>query len=725
MKSRLNFPFLSSVILITILSANFLSAQETSKKDTVKTKEIKEVVINSKKKIFETDKGKLIFNVQNSATTAGQTALDMLKKLPGVSIGQNDEILFRGSAGINVMTDGKMTYLSGTQLADFLKGMSAEDINKIELITTPSAEFDAAGNAGIINIIPKKNLKKGYAVDLRTSVSKGKFWMTNENITASFRTKEVNIYGSFDFNTPHSFSQNQSGNTINSNGSILNLKRENEWIYKVKYYTWKIGGDWQFLPKQNIGFSYHGYFDDFKSSSNSSVTNTDNMGNLQSYILSQNNIEEPYHYDAVSMNYIYKIDSLGKKLTADANYTSYRNFSDGLMATRNYSPDGSFISEKWQKSHQPGFVKIVSIKTDADLPFKKFSLKTGLKYAEVQNDNQYRFDSLQAGNYVEIEDMSNHFKYKERIAAAYLSGSKVFGKTTVEAGFRVEYTNADGYTVKQNVANKWQYTKLFPSFAVTQKFNDNNKIDFSLSRRINRPSYTELNPVRWYTDQYFYWSGNPDLVPELAWVYSATYSLKNKYIFSASYNQGINYISRKLSVDENGVTKTQSANFGNRQRWDFTASVPFKPAKFWEIQFFSDVNYTSYPISQLSGEKQLSLWSVTTTLQQDFTLPKDFTINLAAYFFLPELRGIYVTKPTGFVNFGVKKSFFDKKLTAQFSVSDIFNTNRYKAASKTDITNYYYNDNPHSRVFGLSLKYHFGGELVKSNSKKTEEQERL
>lgn len=714
--------------LILIFSANLFSAQNLSK-DTIKNNEktelIKEVVLNSKKKVFETDKGKLIFNVQNQATNAGQTALDILKKLPGVSVGQNDEIMFRGSAGVNIMIDGKMMYLSGNQLADYLKGMSAEDISKIEMITTPSAEFDASGNAGIINIVPKKNLKKGYAVDLRSSVSKGKYFMTNQNISASLRGKKISVHGIFDYNTPHSFSQNQSGNTISNNGNILNLKRENQWIYKVKYYTWRFGGDWQFLPKHSFGIAYHGYFDDFKSTNNSFLKTIDNQGNTQSNILSENNLKEPYHYDAINANYTYKIDSLGKKITADANYTSYRNFSDGLMTTQNYSSDGSFASEKWQKSHQPGFVKIISVKADANLPFKKFSLKTGLKYAEVTNDNRYRFDSLYAGNYVEIENMSNHFKYKERIFATYFSGSKTFGKTNIEAGLRMEYTNADGETVKQNIANKWQYAKLFPSLAIEQKINDDNKIDFSLSRRINRPSYTELNPVRWYTDQYFYWSGNPDLVPELAWVYNLTYSLKNKYIFSASYNQGINYISRKLSVDDNGATKTQSANFGKRHRWDFTASVPFKPTKFWDVQLFTDLSYTFYPISVLSGEKRLSLWSVIATLQQDFTLPNDFTVNLASYFFSPEMRGIYTTKTAGFVNFGIKKSFFEKKLIAQFSVSDIFNTNRYRATSQTDITDYYYNDKPFSRVFSLSLKYHFGGELIKSSTKKTEEQERL
>jgi len=687
---------------------------------------LQEVVITSKKGLLEADKGKLTFNVQNSAMTTGLTALDMLKKLPGVTVGQNDEILFRGSAGINVMIDGKMTYLSGNQLAQYLKGMSAEDLNKIELITTPAAEFDAAGNAGIINIIPKKSQKKGYAVDLRTSVSKGKFWMTNENISASLRTQKTSIYGLFDFNTPHTFMQSQSGNTVRENGNTIQLRRKYENAFKTNYYTYRIGGNWEFLPQHRIGAHYHGYFDDWIGEKYSEVNRLNSSEGLQSYINAENRLIEPYHYDAVSLNYAFDIDTLGKKITADANYTSYRNISDGVLTTRNYAADGNYLSEDLLKISQPAFVHIVSAKADADLPFKNFTFKTGLKYAEVSNDNQYRYDSLQSGKYVEIEALSNHFKYKERISAVYLSGSKVLGKTSFEAGLRVEHTNADGYTVKQDITNQWEYTKLFPSLAISQVINDENKLDFSFSRRINRPSYTELNPVRWYNDPYFYYSGNPDLKPELAWVSSLTYSLMSQYIFSLSYNRGVNYINRKLVVDDNGVSiKSQSANFGKRHRFDITASVPFKPLPFWDVQFFSDLSYTSYPISRLEGEKVLKQWAMMASLQQDFSLPDDFTINIASYFYSSELRGIYKTKPAGYVDFGVRKSWMNKRLIAQLSISDVFNINRYRAYSQSDIADYYYNDKPYSRIIGLSLKYHFGGELIKSNYKKTEEQERL
>ena len=148
----------------------------------------------------------------------------------------------------------------------------------------------------------------------------------------------------------------------------------------------------------------------------------------------------------------------------------------------------------------------------------------------------------------------------------------------------MEHTNADGYTVKQDIANHWTYTQLFSSFSIKQDINDNNKVDISISRRINRLSYTDQNPVRGYSNQYFYYSGNPNLVPEPGWVYSAIYSLKKKYIFSVAYNHSNNYINRKLVLDDNGVAiKSQSANFGSMKRLDITASISVSPLPFWKI----------------------------------------------------------------------------------------------------------------------------------------------
>lgn len=682
------------------------------------------VIVRAKKMPVEIDKGKIVFNIQNDATTSGLTAFDVIKKLPGVTVDQNENIILSGSTGVNVLVDGKMTYLSGIQLTNYLKGISAEDINKIELNLTPSAEYDAAGNAGIINIVPKKNLKNGFAVDVRSSVTKGKYWVINENVSASRRSEKLSLYGSLDYKTPNSFWNSSSGNTINDNGKSTELKRNNQSIIKVKYYTWHAGGEWQFLPKHRLSFDYLGYLDDWKNSKPSIVENVDEHGNLLSSVHSVNNLYEPYHYDGITLNYRFDIDTIGKKIIAETQYISYRNYSDGTLTTLQYDAAGNFTGSNILLSHQPGFRKIRSAKADADLPFKTFSLKAGLKYAEVTNDNPYHFDSLYAGRYVEIEEMSNHYKYKEQIAAAYVSASKKIKKISIDAGLRLEYTKAESYTIKQDISNHWEYSNLFPSFSVGQEINENDKINLSASRRINRPSYGNLNLIRWYVDQYFYYTGNPSLVPEMAWIFSTAYTWKRKYVFTATYGITDNYTNAKLTMDSIAV-KSQPANLGQLQRFDVIASLPLQILSFWDIQLTPSVSYMSYPISQLTEDKTLSKWSATVSAQQQITLPAGIKMDIFSKYSSAALRGIYETHSFFYTDIGFKKSFFNNKFDAQISLTNIFNSVLYRGVSLSNVADYHYKDWGDTRRIGITLHYHFGSDLLKGKNKKTEEEERL
>jgi hypothetical protein len=364
--------------------------------------QLEAVKIVSKKQSIEMQTGKLIFNVQNSALSTGSSALDLLRRVPGVSMGQDDQIMLKGSSGLNVMVDGKMTYLSQQQLVQLLKGMNAENISKIEVISAPTAEFDAAGNAGIINIVMKKNMQDGYSLDVRSGVSKGRFWMVNQNLTGSYKKGKINVFGLLDFNTPHSNFVSSSGNSfVENNEQILFIRRENQNPLKIKFYTYKAGADWQLSSKHQISAGYNGYFDDFvKDSAPSLVRRFDASGKALGSVKSTNYLAEPYHYDAANLSYKYQIDSAGKQITADAHYISYRNYSDGVLKSSfQNAAGGQSAPDQQLQSHQPGTVSIKSIKTDLVLPYAALTFKVGLKFAWVANNNRYSFDSLIDGRF--------------------------------------------------------------------------------------------------------------------------------------------------------------------------------------------------------------------------------------------------------------------------------------------------------------------------------------
>lgn len=697
-------------------------------KDTLvfpRTDSLQRVTVTAPKNTLQVENGRIVMNLSNSALTTGSSVFDLLKKMPGVSVSQDDNISLRGTEGINVLIDGKMNYLSGKQLADFLKGLSGDNVAKIELITAPTAEFDAAGNAGIINIVTRKRTIRGYAIDLRSSVTRASTWIINENITASLNTKQLSLYGSFDYNTPHRQVKSTSGNEVRENGNPLRLERINTSLYKIKFYTYRLGGDWRINDHHQVSAHYHGYFDDFTAPKDATVYKYDAAHQLQSVIRTKNNIIEPYHYDAANLAYTWRMDTTGKKLTAEGHYISYRNLSDALMTSVTANgPTGVVTEENALRSHQPGYITIRSVKADIEWPHNGFLLKAGLKYASVSNDNNYRFDSLIGGSFKEAVTMSNHFLYNERISAAYISLSKKLKRTSVLAGLRIEHTDAKGYTVKDDFMNRWEYTSFFPSLSVDHEMQQH-KLNISLSRRINRPTYADLNPVRWYTDQYFYYSGNPALVPEMAWLLSAAWTFNRKYILTATYGFRDNYITKRLVMDSAAnAVKSQTANFSNMQRFDLLFSAPFSAGP-WSMQASAGVNYSLYPFPQVKGDVTASRWAANIQVQQQLKLPAGLRLEVAAFFYSRELWGIYLKDELFFADAGLRKSFFNDNLTLQLTFTDFLRTYRLRGVSQSNATNYRYNDRPDAHRLGLSVRYHIGGKLVSKRANSIEEQERL
>lgn len=699
-----------------------------SKADTLvfpRTDSLQHVTVTAAKNNLQVENGRITMNVTNSTLATGSSVFDLLKKMPGISISQDDNISLRGTEGVNVLMDGKMNYLSGKQLSDFLKGLNSDNVAKIELITAPTAEFDAAGNAGFINIVTRRRTIRGYGIDLRSTVTRGSTWMFNENISASINTKQLSLYGSFDYNTPNRKVKSTSGNTVKENGTAYHLKRTNTSNYHIKFYTWRLGADWRMGEHHQLSAHYHGYFDDFTAPKEAIVNRYTSAHQLHSTVSTLNNIIEPYYYNAGNLAWTWQPDTTGKKLTTETHYISYRNLSDALMTS--VTTDGTSGMEtavNALRSHQPGYITIRSAKSDLEWPHKSIIWKAGLKYAWISNDNNYRFDSLIGNVYKEATSMSNHFLYDERISAAYISASRKFKNTSILAGLRVEHTDAKGYTVKDGVTNRWTYASLFPSLSIDHAMKQH-KLNLSLSRRINRPAYSDLNPVRWYTDQYFYYSGNFALVPEMAWLLSAAFTFHHKYILTATYGFRENYMTKKLSIDEAAnAVKSQTANFRNMQRFDVLLSAPFSAGP-WSMQLSAGLNYSRYPIPQTGHDAIASRWAANAQLQQQLKLPGGFRFELASFLYSRELWGVYLKDELFFIDAGLRKSILKENLVMQFTFMDLLRTYRLRGTSLSNAANYWYNDRPEAHRISLSLRYHIGGRLSSKRASSIEEQERL
>lgn len=689
------------------------------------TRKLREVVVTAQPPGIRAEGSKLILNTSNMLSS-GISATELLKTMPGISIGQDDEILFRGSPGVQVMINGKMTYMTGKELAKMLNGLNAADISKIELQASPSAEFDASGTAGIINIVTKKQKESGYALELRSALSKGKYWMVNDNITGSFKNDRLNIDASFDYNTPHLFTRSSSSHTIYDRSNKIALERENEVSFKVKFYTYKIGAAWQLHPRHQLTAGYSGYTDDFSAPKSSHICMHDRSGKPVAAIHSRVNIVEPYYFDAFNAGYQFDLDSLGRKLTADVHLISYRNYSNSRMESHRYDEHNQEEKYDVLLSDQPGFIRVYAYKVDALLPYSWLTLKAGLKYSLATNDNRARFDSLLNGQYVEAGSLSNHFDYREEISAAYVTVSKAVRKTVFNAGLRLEHTQAASQWGALKADSQWRYTRLFPSVSVNMEIDDDNRLDVAFSHRIQRPPYSALNPVRWYNDPYYLFAGNSSLQPETSWLSAITYTWKRRYILMLNYSSRSNYLSRNITKDT--VTQAlinQRANFDHFKRFDANIAADLTVASWWKMRWNAGISFSAYPVEQGSPERKLSQWAGAAQCVNEVKVPGDINMELAAYWYSGELSGIFRKSSYFYLNAGVGRAFLRKRMTARISVSDVFFTNHFRAYSLAAVTDYRYFDRPDTRRVTCTLTYSLGGKLQPLKEKGPEERDRL
>lgn len=682
-----------------------------------------EVIVSSPPSAISVRQGKLSYNVEQSAGATGSSVLELLRRTPGVNVDQDGNIVLKGSPAVNVMLDGRMTYLSGQQLSRLLEGMNAGTVSKIEVITTPSAQFDAAGNAGIINILSRRTGKAGYALNISSGMTVSRYLLHSESMNGNIRTGKVNFFSGFGYNHRRRFLEETS--TQLSGGSTL--LRDGINPNQSHFYSYSGGADISLSSRQQLGFSYTGTTDDWSKDATGTLTKLNNANQVTSRVQSHDYAKEPFYNNIVNLNYQFKIDTTGKVLNADANYIGYRNFSDGYLNSNSYDPQGNLIGGFQQLNfHQPGKIHILSFKTDMVLPFKTWIYKAGLKYAAIATDNNFRYDSLANGISTYAPSLSDHFQYHERIAAAYTTVSGKWNGTDWEAGLRAEQTNLDANAIAAGQRNTASYLNWFPSLAITQKLDKNQQLDLSISRRINRPNYAHLNPVRYYTDKYALYQGNPRLVAETSWLSQLSYTWKGRYIASLNYNHSVHFIGRTATFNPVSQLLTLSnGNFPYRDRLELQLIVPVKLAAFWEVQTTTTFSYTAYPIAQLEGPLTVTKKAVDLFVNQTFRLPAKINFELQTRYTSPDLNGIYMSRYYFTMDGGCKKGFLNNKLDARLAFADLFHTGWYWGYSLSDTLPYSYKNTPDSRRLSFSLVYHLGGKLTPGKTHRTEEQDRL
>jgi len=684
------------------------------------------VTITGRKPLIEQTQDKLIVNVDKSVLAEGNTALELLEKSPGIVVDENGKISLKGKGGVSVMLNGKLTYLSDDELADLLRGTNSASVEKIEIITNPSSRYDAEGMGGIINIVLKKDNKKGLNGGVNSYIARSRATRYGAGFTMNYQAGKFNAFGSYNHGYRGEVEYVSYTRRFRTNGTVSDPDRvsymhttTDEPLYTnnaragIDYYLNErnILG---FVSKANVGTYYN-----FNTTTNSlQNASGDELMNTRT----DNNNRTAWNSLLFNLNYVRKIDDKGRELSADLDFSNNLNRSRQRMDTR-YFQDPVLSAEYLaaRKGNVPSLTQVYVGKIDYRHPVEKLGeLEAGLKSSYVTVDNNLRYDTLANDEWMPDASWSNHFKYDETIHAAYLSLNRKMGKFSFMAGLRGEYTETVGRQITTDSVVKLSYLQLFPSFFLTREINNANSLQVSYSRRVGRPDYDDLNPFRFFRDPYMYFEGNPFLRPELTHSLELSHSFDSKIITTLNYSYTSDVINWMMGqIDSLNLTYQSPQNLMSQINYGVSVVGTFSVTSWWMHNSFINVFRNQYKGDHKGGELNNRIISAHYNTQNTFRFGKGISGELSGFYNSPTVYGVFVNRSYWVMSAGIQKQVLNKKGTVKLAVNDIFQGRRRVNRARYENLDISSNIRFDSRVVTLSFSYRFGGDVKTERERKS------
>ncbi|MBK8682464.1 MAG: TonB-dependent receptor family protein [Bacteroidetes bacterium] len=676
------------------------------------------VEITTERALIEVQPDNTIFNVEGSVNATGNTALELLRKAPGVMVDNNDNIILLGKSGTQIYIDGKPSPLGGEDLAMLLRSMQSSEIEAIEIITNPSSKYEAEGDAGIINIRLKKDKRFGGNANINLGYNQGFYAKYNGTVNMNYRNKFVNLFGMYSVNTGTWRNYMDFDKYMDELNTFTNSINK----HSGPYNSYKFGSDF-FLNKFNtLGFIVDGSFNNTKNYSTSVVnifdaSTNDPVSNLDASSESNGNQVN------LHTNVNYRFDNLdGNTWNIDGDYGNYDNTNNAYQPNTYYDPMAdTIIEENIYTSQAPTLINLYTANVDHERKLGPGKLGAGIKFSYVTTDNTY--DYYEVINDEEILDVnrSNNFVYEENINAAYLNYAFAVKKFNISLGLRAEQTNSIGTltslveTADDTVTR--QYLDFFPSGGVSYSINQKNALRLNYSRRIQRPNYQDLNPFEFKMNELSYRKGNPFLQPQ----YTQSIQLTHTYNYSLSstlrYSYTTDFFSSVSDTAADGAGYIQTLNIGTQQVFGLNVSYPFSITKWWSTYTNAGV-FSLHNEGVISDDRPIDLKQTTFNLyhQSTFNVTDKFSLELSGWFNSPSVWGaVFQTEANWSIDAGAQYKVFKERGNIKVAYSDLFNTAPWQA--KQDIEGLYMDVEGgwESQQVRISFSYLFGNDQVKSS----------
>ncbi|CCH53808.1 TonB-dependent receptor [Fibrisoma limi BUZ 3] len=693
-------------------------------------RQLTNVTVRAQKPFIEQRIDKTVLNVENSIVASGGTALEVLEKAPGVVVDlQSERISMRGRENVLVMLDGKPTYLSTADVLELLRNTPSNTVETIELITNPSARYDAAGTAGIINIRLKRNkAAQPLNGNLNLGAGYGRFAKYNAALTLNARPRQWSLFGNYAFDQRNYWSVATIDRRLTTTEQPTLIQQDNYRPIQNTNHTYRLGADYAFSKRTTLGFLLNGIRTDGKSQGG--TTSAIYQANvLTATQRTENDIKRFIGRLAGNVNFRHQFDSTrrggqGRELMVDVDYSDATFQPVEQFETRYLDPRQTETGPRsLQRLNTTSKALIRAAKADYVHPFdKRTTLETGWKssYVTLSNDLLAEIKLAERGQTVPWQvdsSRTNQFEYREWIHAAYVTGRRTWVAWTLQVGLRAEQTHTEARSLTTNSTVERTYLNLFPSVFLTRTVGDKHEFQYAFSRRIDRPNYQYLNPFIRVFDPYAYQQGNPYLKPQYTDAFQVAYSYKQETTVSVGYNRTHDVIvDINEQNDQTGVTRITFINLSKQTNISLNLSAPLRFTRWWSSRNAASVFHNAYRAQVAGTPLNYSRLSANLTSNHTFVFGHGLTAELNATYNSPYVYSQNQMQSFGQVSVGLQKSLWQKRATLRFNWNDLLQTQRFYGKVQFQNMDFRFATYSETRVARLTFTYNFGNRDVKGAS---------
>lgn len=700
--------------LSTELKPETVATQKLSLNLQPDSKTLEGVTVSGRKSFIQRVQGKTIVNVDASVTNAGTTVLEVLEKSPGVMVDRNGGLSLMGKTGVLVLIDDKPTYLSGAELTNLLSGMSSTQVDQIELITNPSAKYDASGNAGIINIKTKKNKQKGFNGNLTTAYGQGYYPKSNNSLAFNYRNGRFNSYLTYSSNYNRNYMRLYALREYFNQNDQVESRLDQPTLLVTQSFnnTLKTGFDYYLSDKTTLGLGLTGITNRRKGRGNARVAWETPLGQIDSSIATQSSSSGWFKSGGFN---VYGKHNFSKtqQLSVDFDWLKY-DIDNSQLFLNSFLAAGGY--NEGARGYLPSLLEIASLKVDYSWQINdNGKWEVGYKNSNIDTDNTADYEIGNGTNWYQDYGKTNRFLYQENIHALYSSYEQKLDRLSFQVGLRYERTNYDAHQLgnveRPDSAFSRKYAGFFPSGYLSYQLDSSNVLTLTAGRRLDRPAFQHLNPFVNILNKYTYERGNPFFQPQYTWNLELSHQYKDFLTTAVSYGIIRNYFSQLFLSEGEDILIYTRGNVGKMYNLGLSVAANFSPTKWWSFNGQAIFNQKTFNGFQ-GNDYRSSVAQLNFSINNQFKLGKVYS---------GEISGTYTTRSrndiqelvydSGQLALGIARPVLKKQGTLKLSVRDLLHTRIMEGLTDFPDAEEYFIIHWDTRVVNLAFSYRFGKPL--------------